>query len=702
MGDEENNNQSPPSTVEVHRNIEAIHEHTAALSELNEAQREAVSLSQDLDERDKEHLITLERNLRVMQIQHAEERKAGRLTKKQIEDQQILEDNQRKLIAIQKEATASRQQDTKDLKKNQKELSDWQDDFIESGLESIGLSSKLGKAYRKFAASGKTVGDLMKNIGPKIKAAIPAAGPAAALLLAERIARAAIELDTFNTGLIKATGMSRAMANEITHLSIGVQDLGISMENGGKAGEALYTHMTSFKNVSQDTRATMVKTTAMLEHMGISSAETAENMQFMIAALGMSGENAAETSAEFAVLAKEIGMPIAQMSAQFKANAPILAKFGRQGPQVFKKLAVAARQAGMDVGSVLAITEKFDTFEGAADSVGMLNAILGGPFLSSMDMVTTTDPTERMKLLSSAINDAGQSFDQMDYYTRKSIAAAAGLKDTNELALVMAGNWDLVGGGINKTSSQIEEIAAQQHEFNTTMEQLSLVGKQIFIPLGQALLPLLQGLGKLLQFLAPVFPLLGKILAVAVVLWGLFSAPVWVPITAGIAALVAVFMNLGEVMEWIGGLLFHKVASPGLIEGIDTFAEGIETTVPVTGKWKGMLGKAASAIKEVGTELNPVSKAVSPKSSAKGPTSETVSPKSAAFDRRAAFMSQYLPPTGAMSAQPGAASGGSNNSPINIEVALTLDGDVITRKTIKDVTNWSNNTLSTNNPRTVV
>ena len=48
---------------------------------------------------------------------------------------------------------------------------------------------------------------------------------------------------------------------------------------------------------------------------------------------------------------------------------------------------------------MLAVTDKFDTFESAATSVGSLNSILGGSYLNSVELVMETDPTERMKML---------------------------------------------------------------------------------------------------------------------------------------------------------------------------------------------------------------------------------------------------------------------------------------------------------------
>ena len=94
----------------------------------------------------------------------------------------------------------------------------------------------------------------------------------------------------------------------------------------------------------------------------------------------------------------------------------MLAKLGDNGVEAFSELSRISKITGMEMNKLLAVTDKFDTFEGAAESVGKLNALLGGPFLNSMEMVMETDPTERMKKLSDGLRDSGKSFDQMSYY----------------------------------------------------------------------------------------------------------------------------------------------------------------------------------------------------------------------------------------------------------------------------------------------
>jgi len=250
---------------------------------------------------------------------------------------------------------------------------------------------------------------------------------------------------------------------------------GVTSADAAEALGGLARTVHGLKTMSRSARTDLVETTGILQELGVSADTTGANVHFMTRALGMSVKESAKYQRELFTLAQQIGMPPAEMAEGFKAAAPKLAAFGKDAGKVFKKLAVSARASGIEIQQMLAIVEQFDTFEGAATSVGKLNAILGGPFLNSMEMVMQTDPTERMKMLSGALNKAGKSFDQLTYYERKSIAAAAGLSDVNELALVMAGNFEGVGVGAGKSQAEILKLAEQSREMNEIWDELNQV-----------------------------------------------------------------------------------------------------------------------------------------------------------------------------------------------------------------------------------
>lgn len=270
-----------------------------------------------------------------------------------------------------------------------------------------------------------------------------------------------------------STGAARLYANEIISLNNDLFLSGVTAGDAAAAFAAMSTNITDLKNISPSSRREISETVSILGEMGISADTTTSNIQFMQKSLGLAVSESAGYQRELFTLAQEIGMPPAEMAENFRNAAPQLAVFGKSAGKVFKDLQVAARASGLEVQELLNIVEQFDTFEGAAESVGKLNAILGGPFLNSMELVMETDPTSRMRMLSDALNNAGRSFDDMTYYERRAITAAAGLSDVNQLALVMSGNFELAGIEVNKSASEIEDMAARQKEFSSITQDLT-------------------------------------------------------------------------------------------------------------------------------------------------------------------------------------------------------------------------------------
>jgi len=367
--------------------------------------------------------------------------------------------------------------------------------------------------------------------------------------LTQKVTQSSLQLamatDSSLVAFNKQTGATRLYGAEIKNLEREMYHHGVGVEEATEGYAALVNNVTNLKNISKGSREGLSTTTALLAHMGVSADTTGANVQFMTRSLGVGVGEATKYQRELFTLATEIGMPPEQMAAGFKAAQPKLAAFGKQAGSVFKKLAVNARAAGMEVEQLLNITEQFDTFEGAAQSVGKLNALLGGPFLNSMEMVSTTDPTERMKLLSGALNDAGKSFDQMTYYEKKSIAAAAGLSDVNELALVMAGSFDESAGGAHKSQAEIEALAKQTREFNDFAAEMTQLMKMFAMQL-EPVVKWLKGVAQWIQETnqamggALVPTIIGAFVVLKVLVGGLKLWSFWSAVTASRQTAVAV------------------------------------------------------------------------------------------------------------------------------------------------------------------
>jgi hypothetical protein len=319
-------------------------------------------------------------------------------------------------------------------------------------------------------------------------------------------------LDETTSSLNMTTGLGDEFHDSIVDLQPALNDLAIFVPEIGEAFGVLGTRLGTFTNLSKDAQMNIGRTTAVLGKFGVSAEQTAENIGIMTATMGVSEEQAAFLQAGLVNMANENQISSVQMMNDFAATAESLAAFGDQSVEVFGDLAMAAKQSNMEVSELLGIASQFDTFDGATQAVGRLNALLGGPFLNSLEMVMVTDPTERISMLSDALNATGRSFQDMSYYERRAIADAAGLSSVADLGKVMSGNFEGLAGNIGKSAEELEKMENMQADFMSLTDEIKSLLMEFAFPF---LEPVVQGLKSAIKFVKDLSPEFKKSLAIA-------------------------------------------------------------------------------------------------------------------------------------------------------------------------------------------
>ena len=365
----------------------------------------------------------------------------------------------------------------------------------------LGLTADGGKMFDGFAGKAEGFQERMKElINVKNLAA------AGVTKVAEATVALALEQDAAAVAFNKVTGQAGEYNSQIRGLERSLVNSGVSSAEAGQAFADLFNIVTDFSNMSKSTQMELAKTTAILNELGVSSSESAQSIQFLTKVMGKSTGQAAAQTRELFSFAQELGVSAAGMSADFIKMQPQIAALGDTGVQAFKDLQAQAKATGIEFDSLLAITAKFDTFAGAADQVGKLNAIMGGPFLNTLEMVAETDPAERMRKLSEGINSAGLSFDDMSYYQKKAMTAAAGLNSEMELAMLMSGKLESARGPV-KSQADLEKLQAQTIEFNTVMDELKQFAMSLAVSFGPVV-SMIKSIVDGLTFMAPALKFL--------------------------------------------------------------------------------------------------------------------------------------------------------------------------------------------------
>ena len=304
-------------------------------------------------------------------------------------------------------------------------------------------------------------------------------------------------VDSVTKQFSKATQLNDTYTASITSTYKELNIYGATLQEVSKAQMDLVQNVTEFTLSSESQRNALLEVTTVLGDLGIASADVAKGVQGSMKFFGQSIGEATNTAMELESTAEALGVVPGEMAAQYAQMAPAMAKFGSEGIKSFKELSRIQKITGMEMQKVLNLTNKFDTFEGAATQAGKLNAALGGNFVNAMDLMMATDPAERFSMIRDSILDAGLTFDDMSYYQKQFYTESLGLSDVGDLALMLSGNMDTLGAATNESAATLIEQKEKAQKNMEIMEQL----KSVFIELAEVVMPLVKNFSDFMKML---------------------------------------------------------------------------------------------------------------------------------------------------------------------------------------------------------
>ena len=361
-----------------------------------------------------------------------------------------------------------------------------------------------------------------------------------------------------------ATGASNKYNKGIIDLETSMYNVGVNTEEAAAATTSLYNTVTDFTEMGSAQRQVLSENVALLAEMGVSTDASAKSMQFFIKVQGDGAKQAAGNTRKLFKFAQQLGVSAEKIQSDFAEAQDLVAALGETGVQAFMELEAQAKATGLEMSTLLGLVEKFDTFESAANQVGKLNAILGGPYLNTLEMVTETDPAERMRKLSEGILASGVSFDDMSYYQRKAMTSAAGLNSEMELALLLSGKMETARGPL-QTTADFEKMQAEAKDFQTVLDQLTQLGRAFafsmapIIPMVKQIIDGLTKMAPLLKFIALIAGLIALKMSIVAVASAIGSGGLTLAAGAGAIALLGTAgYFMGDTQGELPVAKFHK------------------------------------------------------------------------------------------------------------------------------------------------
>ena len=304
-----------------------------------------------------------------------------------------------------------------------------------------------------------------------------------------------MSIDTETHAIMRNTGASLDNAKAMQANAQELAYFGVEAKEVTESVTSLRSQFQDFTFFTVDTQKEIKNTSVLLNDLGVSFNDSSRAMQNMAVTMGINGAATAAAARDLTDFAHVIQVIPSELMSNFAAAGDSLAKFGDEGISSFKELAIRSKVTTLEVEKMLRMVEKFDTFEGAAEQAGKLNAALGGNFVNAMDLMMTTNPAERFDMIRDAILNTGLSFDDMSYYQRKFFTEAANLDSVADLAKVMRGDFSGMAGDVMKSSDEFEKLAERTKAVQSVQEKF----KTLLMSMIPVFEPLIHNLNLLLQ-----------------------------------------------------------------------------------------------------------------------------------------------------------------------------------------------------------
>lgn len=336
---------------------------------------------------------------------------------------------------------------------------------------------------------------------------------------------------------IKSTGANASLAEATLDASDSLRHMGLGMEEAFAASQNLMDANTMFRTGTQETQKELILFTAELQKAGIQGNAAAKAMEFFGKTMGMGKTEMKAATTQLIQFGRSLNMNANQFLSEFNQLMPELAAHGQDAEKVFKELAITAQQTGISLSNLMSIAAQYDTFESSAKAVSRMNAVLGGPYLNSVEMVYATE-AERLEMLHKTLTASGKSFDSMSRFEKKAFAQASGFKSVAEASNFFNTSLEVQRAEQEAAAEKQKTMNDLAREAMPIMEELRMTMMQVAVslkPVFQFLSKIIKGLSTFLGMAEGAPAKLGAFIFVGYKLVKLFNAMRWSAIKAAIA-----------------------------------------------------------------------------------------------------------------------------------------------------------------------
>ena len=362
-------------------------------------------------------------------------------------------------------------------------------------LASLNKESKEGqKALGKFRDEMKE-GFSAGNISMSIMGAAMTAMQDAAMFLFKNLKDVAIEFDEMRASINKSILSAEAYVDIAKQTSIENMRLGVTADVAGEATSAIAKNMDLASDTNKVFAKQLGETVSKMSVLGADTSQTTKVLSFFQRGLKQTAAQTNQMALRVQKLASGLKIGLGEAFDQLNTALPTLSAHGDGMTEIFEDLATQARATGVSMQTLLGVAGKFDQFQSGAQSVAALNAMLGGAYLNSTELVRMSE-NERLKTIIATVQAQKGAFKDMDRYEKKYIANAVGITDmaeANKLFGMSVNEYDGYAAQVDKAKASQEALDKATAKAIPVLKSLQLAVAEFVADYGDLIQDVLEG-----------------------------------------------------------------------------------------------------------------------------------------------------------------------------------------------------------------
>ena len=315
------------------------------------------------------------------------------------------------------------------------------------------------------------------------------------------------------------------------------RNLGVTMEETGEAATALYQNMASFTTLQKSVRDELTNTVTLLNEIGVSANTSSRAFDVLNKVYNISADRVDNITRELTDFAMNLGLSVTRVLDDLAATAPSLSQWGDHAIDVFMDLERVSKGTGIAIQNLIGIAKQFDTFEGAAEAAGRLNAMLGGPYMNSIELLNAEEG-ERLTMLRESISLSGKNWDSLGRFEKQAIAAAAGIssmEEANRLFGMSNAEYEESIRLADQNSMEQERLRELAREAQTVFDNMKAAVQSLAVAIGPVINAISGFFARLadgLSWMTENLGGFGTVVSFVIGAVGLLAAPVMVVVSA--------------------------------------------------------------------------------------------------------------------------------------------------------------------------